>query len=163
MATRSTKRAAKASPHVRFYRWELESQAFRSLTPVARCVLLELKAFYNGMNNDALFLSAREAGRRVGVGRTKAWEALRELQAKGFIRAVKRGAFSWKTAARRGDATCWHLTEFPVGDGMGVGTKDFMRWKAEADLTKPDTRFAGEDALSATADGVSATANAHPQ
>jgi hypothetical protein len=160
----ATGRSEGGTPHVRFYQWELESKAYRSLSPVARCVLLELKAFYNGSNNGSLFLSAREAGRRVGVGKTKAWQALRELQQKGFIRVVERGAFSWKTAARRGDATCWLLTEFPPGSEKGVGTKDFMRWKGEAEApTKSDSRFAEGDGLSATVNGASAPANTQTQ
>lgn len=160
MATRSSKRDAKVSPHIRFYWWELESVAFRSLSPVTRCVLLELKALYNGLNNGSLFLSAREAGRRVGVGKTKAWEALRELQDKGFIRAVERGAFSWKAAARRGDATCWLLTEFPPGAEKGVGSRDFMRWKSNGDgAGKSSSRSADANALSAPVNDASAGAN----
>jgi hypothetical protein len=154
----ATGRSEGGSPHVRFYAWEIESPAFRALSPVARCVLLELKALYNGRNNGALFLSAREAGRRVGVGRTKAWECLRELQGCGFIRPSRPGGFSWKTGARRGDATCWELTEFPIGDLKGPGTRDFMRRpKALPDF---DQRLAGADALAATANVPSAAADA---
>jgi hypothetical protein len=171
MATGSTRKRVDAKgrnqavgAHVRFYWWEIHSPAFRSLSPVARCVLLELKALYTGSNNGTLFLSAREAGRRVGVGKTKAWQALRELQQKRFIRVVERGAFSWKTAARRGDATCWLLTEFPPGGEKGVGTKDFMHWKGEAEApTKSDSRFAEADALSATVNGASAPADTQTQ
>ena len=160
MAKRSLSRSAKVSPHVRFYRWELESCAFRSLSPVARCVLLELKALYNGSNNGTLFLSAREAGRRVGVGRTNAWEALRELQDKGFLRAVQRGAFSWKTAARRGDATCWLLTEFPPGAEMGTGTKEFMSWRDDAvGAAESISRSAQPDRVSAGANQASVLAD----
>ncbi len=154
MATRSIKRSAKISPHVRFYHWELKSAAFRSPSLAARCVLIELKALYNGSNNGSLFLSAREAAKRVGIGKTLAWEALHELQEKGFIRAVQRGSFSWKTGARRGDATCWLLTEHPPGAEMGVGTKEFMAWKGGA-VTESVSRFAETDALSARANQAS--------
>jgi hypothetical protein len=160
MAKRSGSRKDEISAHVRFYWWELRSPAFRSLSPVARCVLLELKALYNGSNNGTLFLSAREAGRRVSVGKTKAWEALRELQDKGFIRVVERGAFSWKTASRPGDATAWLLTEFPPGAEKGVGSRDFMRWKGEDNHAGiSDSRFADADALSATVNDESAVAD----
>ena len=33
-----------------------------------------------------------------------------------------------KAAARRGDAACWLLTEYPESDCSGAGTLDFMRW-----------------------------------
>ena len=152
----ATGRSEGGSAHVRFYWWELESDAFRSLSPVARCVLLELKALYNGTNNGTLFLSAREAARRVGVGKTKAWEALKELQERGFIQVAQAGAFSWKTASRRGDATAWTLTEFPLANGKGPGTREFMRWKS---TTSPDIeenrRFASADALSARRNAAS--------
>src|SRR5713101_1868602 len=93
----ATGRSEGGSAHVRFYGWELASPAFRSLSAVSRCVLLELKAFYNGSNNGSLFLSVREAARRVGVGKTTASEALNELKARGFIRPARPGGFSWKT------------------------------------------------------------------
>ena len=108
--------------------WELQSPAYRSLCPAARCVLLELKALYNGLNNGDLFLSVREAARRVGIGKTLAASCFRELRERGFITVSKPGAFNMKATSRRGDATAWLLTEFPPGDGMGVGSKDFMRW-----------------------------------
>ena len=122
-------RRATVSRHVRLYRWELESPAWRSLTPPARCLLVELKALYNGSNNGQLFLSVREAARRVGIGKTLAAKGFRDLLDRGFIQIAKAGAFNTKAASRRGDATAWLLTEFPPGDGMGVGSKDFMRWQ----------------------------------
>ena len=47
MRVRKPKRGHRESVHVRFYRWELDSAAWRSLSPPARCLLLELKALYN--------------------------------------------------------------------------------------------------------------------
>jgi hypothetical protein len=162
--TNATGRSKAVSAHVRFYWWELESAAYRSLCPVARCVLLELKALYNGTNNGSLFLSAREAGRRVGVGKSKAWEALRDLQMRGIIRPAVKGGFSWKTGSRRGDATAWILTEFPIGNEKGVGTREFMRWKEGDDLApERNRRSARKDALSATTNGASVDADAHPE
>lgn len=154
-----TGRSEGGTPHVRFYRWELEATAYRSLSPVARCVLLELKAFYNGTNNGSLFLSAREAGRRVGVGRTKAWEALWELREKGFIRPSRTGGFSWKVGAQRGDATAWILTEFPLGAEKGIGTREFMRWKEGMTFVERNSRSAGTDALCPNADALSVPAD----
>ena len=56
-----------------------------------------------------------------------------ELQDRGFIRTNVVGAFNLKVDARRGNATSWILTEFPIGDSKGAGTKDFMRWRPRAE------------------------------
>jgi hypothetical protein len=90
---------------------------------------VELKALYNGSNNGELFLSVREAARRMRIGKTLAAECFRNLADRGFIRVARQGAFNIKATARKGDATAWLLTEFPAGDGKGVGSKDFMSWK----------------------------------
>jgi hypothetical protein len=118
--------------HARFYPWEHRSTAFRSLTPNAVRLLLELKMLFNGRNNGTLFLSVREAARRMGVGKNQAAHAFADLQDRGFIRANVIGSFNQKFAARRGMATSWVLTEFPVGDEKGAGTRDFMRWTPPA-------------------------------
>jgi hypothetical protein len=75
------------------------------LSPPARCLLLELKALYNGRNNGELFLSVREAARRLGIGKTLAAKCFRELCDRGFIKIAKQGAFNVKAESRRGDAT----------------------------------------------------------
>jgi hypothetical protein len=92
-------------------------------------MLLELKALYNGRNNGDLFLSVREAARRVGIGKTLAAKCFHDLLDRGFLTIARPGAFNVKAASRRGDATAWLLTEFPPGDGDGVGSRDFMRWR----------------------------------
>jgi GNAT superfamily N-acetyltransferase len=115
--------------HARFYFWEWQSPAFRSLSPAARCLLLELKMLHNGRNNGSLFLSVREAARRVGVGKNLAEKTFAELRDRGFIRPNAVGAFNLKAGARCGMATSWVLTEFPVGEAAGAGSRDFMRWR----------------------------------
>lgn len=114
--------------HVRLYWWEIESAAYRSLRPAARALLVELKALFNGLNNGELFLSVREAAKRLGCGKNLAAELFEELQGRGFIRANEVGAFNMKSAARRGKATTWILTEHPFGN-VTAGTRDFMRWQ----------------------------------
>ena len=125
----ATGRSEGGAHHARFYRWEMESPAFRWLSVAARALLLELKALYTGNNNGTLFLSVREAARRLGVGKNQAAAAFAELQDRGFLRPNVVGAFSLKHEARRGNATSWILTEFPIGDAKGAGSRDFMRWQ----------------------------------
>ena len=121
--------------HARLYRWEIESPAYRSLSVGARALLVELKALYNGNNNGDLFLSAREAAKRLNAGRSFAARRFLELQDKGFIRPKEIGAFNLKALAGSGKATSWVLTEFPIGNAA-TGTKDFMRWPPGDDASK---------------------------
>jgi hypothetical protein len=128
MSSRHKRRyVRKQDKHVRLYSWLLMSEAWRSLSCEARALLVELSAFYNGENNGALFLSIREAARRLNIGKSSAARAFAELTDRGFIRPLVKGAFSRKVR----HATSWVLTEFPIDDGIarGEAMKDFMRWK----------------------------------
>lgn len=51
---------------------------------------------------------------------------------RGFLRPNVIGSFNQRSAARGGMATGWVLTEFPVGEDKGAGTRDFMRWTLPA-------------------------------
>lgn len=132
----ATGRSKGADSHVRLHHWELNSPAFRSLSLGARALLVELKALFMGTNNGELFLSVREAGRRLGVGKNLAERCFRQLEDRGFIRPNRTGSFNWKGGARRGAATTWILTEF--GFAGAIPTKDFMRWRPrDADEVTP--------------------------
>jgi hypothetical protein len=122
-------RSKESAHHVRLYRRHLESPAWRSLSPVARCLYVELKLLYVGTNNGKLFLSVRMAAARINVSKTTAGLAFKELEDRGFIRLAKPSSFNMKATARRGDAACWLLTEYPEGDRLGAGGLDFMRWR----------------------------------
>jgi DNA-binding transcriptional regulator YhcF (GntR family) len=122
--------------HARLYRWMHRSPAFQHLTVGARALLIELKMLYTGQNNGELFLSVREAAKRLNIGKTHAAKCFVELEAHGFIRPKKVGdykrsdAFRIKSAAtRRGEATTWILTEHPIGEAVGAGSRDFVTWQ----------------------------------
>ena len=115
--------------HARIYPWEYNSAAFQSLSCSAVRLLIELKMLHNGHNNGKLFLSVRQAAKRIHIGKNQVSQAFAELRDRGFIRPNVEGAFNLKSGARQGLATSWVLTEFPIGEAMGSGTKDFMRWK----------------------------------
>ncbi len=137
--TNATGRSDGEAQHVRLYRWELTSPAYRSLSIGARALLVELKALYNGNNNGELFLSTREASRRLNRqnGRNQAARLFAELEDRGFIRARSRGDFKVKSGVMVGRATCWILTEFPFGGALP--TKDFMRWQSGVEKKKAVT------------------------
>src|SRR3546814_2980510 len=74
MAKRKSNRPNKAvrneNPTGRFARLPHEvmlSAAYRSLTPNARALLVEMMAMENGQNNGSLWLSIRDAAARIGL------------------------------------------------------------------------------------------------
>jgi DNA-binding MarR family transcriptional regulator len=102
--------------------WLLDSAAYRALSVAARALYVELKMLYNGGNNGKIFLSVRDAAKRIHASKSQAAKAYHELEAKGFIKARQRGDFNWK--AKR--ATTWVLTEYEFAGALA--TKDFMHW-----------------------------------
>jgi hypothetical protein len=133
---RKLRKANPAEKHVRLYRWELQSAAYRSLSLRARCLLVELKALYNGSNNGELFLSVRDAAARLKTGLHQATAAFRELVDRGFIKPRQRGSFHWKQR----HATSWLLTEYDDDMTGHEATKEFMKWQPD-DAVKNKTRL----------------------
>jgi hypothetical protein len=131
-----SKRSQEKSPrHVRLYHWFLRCEAWRSLSPNARALYVEIAARYNGSNNGRISFSVREAAKLLHISKSVAARTLVELQDRGFIVITKRSAFSVKTKT----ATEWRLTEFSSDlDGV-FATKDFMRWSPEKQNTVPVT------------------------
>ncbi|MES1947427.1 hypothetical protein C84B14_08762 [Salinisphaera sp. C84B14] len=129
------RRKTKHEAHVRLYRHELESEAYRTLSTDGRALLVEFRALYNGRDN-RIPMSVREMRRRLNVGQVVAERARDELLERGFIRQLKLGSFSRK--ARH--ATEYALTHEPLDNGMGsVAPKDFMRWRQKNTVRMTDT------------------------
>jgi len=129
-ATGRTKLPA-SERYVKLPHYLLQSPAYRSLTPNARSLYVELKLLYNGSNNGDIFMSWRTAAAAVGV-RTPATaaKALKELAAKGFIQCRVQGSFDNKINL----ATQWILTEH---ENRGrPATKEFMRWRPDTPKEK---------------------------
>ena len=106
----------------------LASEAYRSLSPGARAMLVEVNRLYMGFNNGELFLAQRKAAELVGVANhITAAGYLRELQDRGFIRPKIKGSFDNKTRL----ATTWVLTQHRYNEQPP--TRDFMRWKPAAE------------------------------
>ena len=73
--------------------------------------------------------SLREMAKAFNVSKMTARRALHKLQERGLIVQMKRGAFSLKER----HATEWRLTEFGDDVTGALATKDFARWKNQAD------------------------------
>lgn len=108
--------------------WAFDSAAYRGLKPGPRALLWELIRRYNGANNGRIGFSQRAMSDAINVAdRETVAGYVRELEARGFIVAQRRGGFNVKVAERR--ASEWALTMFPIGEELA--TKEFMRWRPE--------------------------------
>lgn len=116
------------SPFLALERYIKASPAWQSLSLAARCAYLEFLDIYDGRNNGRLGMSANSLAHRLPIGRATAHRAILELEAKGFIEAVRRGAFNIKLGLRR--ATEWRLTRYRCDLTNELPSKKFMRWQA---------------------------------
>ncbi|MBT3768294.1 MAG: hypothetical protein HOM58_10925 [Rhodospirillaceae bacterium] len=106
MAKTNAKGRSKGVPrHVRLEHSTMDTPAYRSLSPNARSVLMEVMKRYNGFNNGDVGLGCREAGEAIGRSPNTAALAFKELQAKGFIKPREIGHFNIKNRL----ATTWTL------------------------------------------------------
>ncbi len=105
----------------------LRSAAWLSLSPVARCVYIELVSLYNGSNNGRLALSARDAAERVGCSKNTTARAFVELIEKGFIDLCSRGRFDRKTP----HAAEYRLTIHRCDCSSERASKRFTRWRPD--------------------------------
>lgn len=119
---RSTTERFVSLPH-----YMLQSAAWRSLSPVARCVFLELAAIYNGGNNGFIALSTRDAAERTSCSKDTAARAFAELTGKGFIDCCARGHFDRKSP----HASEYRLTLYSCDRTGQRASKAFMSWREE--------------------------------
>jgi hypothetical protein len=126
-----TRKESKTARHVRLYHYMLRSPAWQSLTGNARAIYLEIAGRYGGpgSNNGRIPYACREASASLKIGQATAIRAIWELEERGFVIAVKRGAFSLK----KKHATEWRLTEFPCDvTNTLIGSKEYLRWQPKA-------------------------------
>lgn len=102
MSKRKRQAPIAANEHVRLYRHELDSAAYRALSCDARALLIEMRALYSGGSN-RVCISVRDMAKSLGanVSPGRASRARDELVHKGFIRELRPGAFSQKAGTRR--------------------------------------------------------------
>lgn len=115
------------APHVRLYRWLLDSPAYLSLTCPARAVLVEIARAYDGSNNGRIGLSIRRASERCNIARGTAARAFIELQDRGFVECATKGGFNRKLP----HASEWRLTFWSCDVTGDLTSNKFMRWGRE--------------------------------
>jgi len=95
-----------------FHEGVYQSEAWRSMDCVARCLFLEIWQRYNGSNNGRIPYSFREARDALHVGARKVTKAFETLEEKGFVIRTYKGAFNVKASR----ASEWEVTTEPSGD-----------------------------------------------
>ena len=96
----------KTEPHIRLHRGVTNSEAWKSLSCEARCLMLEIWGRHNGQNNGRIPFSHREARKALRIGGRKVASAFDALQDRGFLISRTKGSFDWKVH----HATEWEIT-----------------------------------------------------
>lgn len=112
--------------HVRIHDWEMNTDAWRSMSTDGRALLIEFRSLFKGAEN-RVFLSVRQMMDRINVGQRRAENARNELISRGWIRVIQCGSFTRKVR----HATVYALTNEPINAGE-VAPKDFMRYSTVA-------------------------------
>lgn len=124
----------------------LSSNAYRSLAPSERTLLIELSMLFNGKNNGSLYLSVRDAAHRMGLADTNAaMSAFDRLQSLGFIDLTQDAHFQVK-AADKSRARCWRLTWLP-GPGRKGPSHDYWDREPEPQTLERKRMERGQKAL----------------
>jgi DNA-binding MarR family transcriptional regulator len=123
---RKTGRSNKEARHVRLYHLMLKTPAWKSLTANARAIYVEIAARYGGLgsNNGRIPYSVRDAAKSLKIGKSTAAKAIQQLQDRGFIVEITKGAFSRKNR----HATEWRLTESSCDITDALPTREYLRW-----------------------------------
>ena len=116
-----------SEPHVRIYRHELQTPAWKTLSPDGRALLVELRSLYRVSEGNIVFLSVREGMARLGIGQRRVEAAFAALRERGWIRVHVPGGFNQKTR----HATSFRLENEPDIAPGSVPTKSYMRWKPD--------------------------------
>lgn len=126
----------------------LGSNAYRSLSPNGRSLLVELVMLYNGENNGSLYLSVRDGAHRMGVADlTAASRAFDDLVALGFLELAQDAHFRVK-ASETSRARCWRLT-WLAGPGRKAPSWEFLEREPDPQTLARKRMERGQRALKA--------------
>jgi hypothetical protein len=122
--SRRNRGKGRLAPFVPIFRHTMKTPAWRALSVGARTTFLTLKANYNSNAQNAVFLSARDGARELGVCKDTVCKWLHELEHYGFIVEVL-GAHLGVSGT--GKAARYRLTDCPFA-GQSP-TYDFQNWE----------------------------------
>ena len=139
MSKKSMQKHNRKGQFVRTFIEDFESEAYRSLDCVARCLLLELQRYYlPGGRMEDVFLSTRDAAKRLSVNKDTAARAFKTLSDRGFI--VLTNHARWQARITRK----WRLTFEEYGGQKP--THDWRHYKKSRTQVRGQTDpFKGTD------------------
>lgn len=114
------------TPHIRLDHWFYDCASWQALKPAPRALYLELKRRFNGSNNGQIFLSHRDAAKKLNVGRDTIGRYYDILVEHGFITQTRGHCLG---PSGIGQSAAYALTELPLDEKPA--TKDFMQQKKQ--------------------------------
>lgn len=122
----------------------MDTDAWKALNSTERDLFICIKRRFNGSNNGNIGLSLREACEYLNCGKQKAIKAFKRLEKVGFIEAVVKGAFDWKTTKEgKTRSTRWSITCEPrdYPDEAITAKNTFKTWKpTKAELVEEQAK-----------------------
>src|SRR5215472_10082719 len=122
-----------ALPH-----WMLKCEAWMTMPPTGKAVLIHVWQRHNGSNNGQIWYSVRDA-KEIGLSYPTAARALRICIERGFLVVMRDSAFTVKVK----EARLWRLTAEPCNGEPA--TREFMCWTVSQNLKhsfkKPASQF----------------------
>jgi len=112
----------------KIYHQMFESDAYRALSPVARCLLQELHSFYLPGKREEVFLSTRDGAKRIHAHPDTVGRAFHDLERLGFIVLVQGSLWQQKLSRK------WRLTFEPYR-----GREPTDEWRA-VEIPEPKRR-----------------------
>jgi hypothetical protein len=97
--TNQTGRSNKKDRYVALPHYIMNTFAWQRLPVTARAAWLEFVRVHNSFNNGKIAMSSRTLGERLGVSKTTAERAIKELLTFGFIEIAKSSTFTIKRRA----------------------------------------------------------------
>lgn len=122
---RRKRRGHPTEAHVRLYAHETNSPAWRTMKPDARALLVELRGLYQPSQANVVYLSVREAARRLNIGPRRVQRAFDVLLERGWIAVHEPGGFTRKVR----HATAYRLENEPGAAPGAKPGKAYMRWQ----------------------------------
>jgi hypothetical protein len=151
---KAPKPSSKEPRHIRLFHAHISLPVFRTMDPLAKSLLIEVLARYNGVNNGEISYSCREAEEDGVMCRNSAQKAFDILQNRGWLRLGRDSSFHLKILPnghginRSGTrAREWWITFLPGPNGEKP-TMDFLEWVA--DRVDPSKTKAGPPVWDAT-------------
>lgn len=122
-----TARKKRGESHVRVYAHEMRTPAWQTLSVDDKALLVELRALFRPSAGNVVFMSYREAMKRLHIGQRRVQKAFAQLIERGWISVDTPGGFNRKTR----HATSYRLENEPTGAPNYTPRKAYLQWKPE--------------------------------